>query len=190
MKEKQLDEKQINNESPKDLEKNIETASETNDVTEEPSKKTKRKKKTGTEKKDSELDLLNEKLLRIAAEYDNYRKRSEKEKSESFSNGKVFVVERLLPVLDTLEIAAATESSDAEYKKGVELIISLFKDTLSSLDVEEMDVLGKEFDPNTCCAVSVEENGEQKSGTVLRVMQKGYTIGDRVIRPAAVCVCH
>ena len=138
------------------------------------------------EKKNAELSDM---FLRKVAEFDNYRKRTEREKLESFSNGKAKAIEIMLPVLDSLELASATECSDENYKKGVDLTVSLMNNSLEKLGVTKMDALGKPFDPNFHNAVMTEPAGEgQDSGTVSKVFQNGYMLGDKCIRPAMVAV--
>ncbi len=144
----------------------------------------------------SELDALKndfldmtDKLLRTAAEFDNYRKRTEREKQQSISYGTCLAVERLLPVLDNLERAACAACTDAEYKKGVDLTVESFRTALKALGVEELEAENKPFDPAIHCAVS-REAADAESGTVVRVLQKGYKLGDRVIRHSMVVVAE
>jgi len=150
----------------------------------------KKKKQNSTQQLREELDSLNDKLLRIAAEYDNYRKRTEKERQSLVSLGTSLALERLLPVLDTMEMAAEAESKDPEYKKGVELTLSMLISALKSLGIAEIESLGKPFDPKVHDCVASEDSDEFDSGTVIRVMQKGYRLNDRIIRPAMVAVSN
>ena len=94
---------------------------------------------------------------------------------------------KMLPVLDTLEMAAAADCSDENYKKGVLMTVSLFSGALSGLGVKEIEALGLEFDPNIHSAIA-QEPSEGEPGRVLRVVQKGYSLGDRVVRPSMVIV--
>ena len=137
-----------------------------------------------------EIAELKDRVLRSAAEFDNYRKRTEKEKRQSVALGMIGALEKMLPVLDTLEIAAAAESKDADYKKGVEMTVTLFKGALTALGVEEIEALGQPFDPNLHAAVAREASEEAESGTVLKVLQKGYKTADRVVRHAMVSVAE
>lgn len=148
----------------------------------------KEKKKSAKEQLKEELTAANDRMLRIMAEYENYRKRTEKEKQTLVSFGTAIAVERLLPVLDTLEAAAATKSGDPEYKKGVELTAAMFATKLNSLGVSEIEAEGAKFDPNMHDCVASEESDKYESGVVIRVMQKGYVFNERVIRPAMVAV--
>lgn len=140
------------------------------------------------QKLDDDLAQTTDQLLRTAAEFDNYRKRTEREKQASIRYGCGNAVERLLPVLDTLERAADAECSDAEYKKGVLLTVDVFKSALQSLGVEEIPARGQPFDPELHCAVTRESDSGQDSGTIVSVLQKGYKMGDGVIRHAMVTV--
>ena len=140
------------------------------------------------EKKAAELK---DRLLRTAAEYDNFRKRSAREQDASFNNGVGFAVSQILNILDTLEMAAAAPTSDENYKKGVTLTLDKAAAALAALKVEEIPAQGQPFDPNLHAAmqqVPAEEGVE--SGTVVQVFQKGYRLGDRVIRHAAVVVAE
>ena len=148
----------------------------------------KKKKLSATQQLKDELNSLNDRLLRVMAEYDNYRKRTEKEKQSLVSLGTALALERFLPVVDTLEIAATAESSDPKYKKGVEMTLSMFISALKSLGITEIDALDKPFDPNIHNCVSTEEVEDKNSGIVVRVLQNGYSYGERVIRPANVTV--
>ena len=123
-------------------------------------------------------------LLRTAAEYDNFRRRSAKEQDAAFNNGVGFAVNQILTILDTLEMAA-------NYKKGVVMTLDKASAALTALKVEEIPAEGQPFDPNLHNAVMQKpaEDG-QKSGTVVQVFQKGYKIGDRIIRHATVVVAE
>ncbi len=142
--------------------------------------------KEALDRKNAELSDM---FLRKVAEFDNYRKRTDREKMESFSNGKANTLQAMLPVLDSLELAASTQCSDDNYKKGVDLTVSLMNVTLEKLGVIKIDALGKPFDPNFHNAIMTEPAGEgQESGVVSKVFQNGYMLGDKCIRPAMVAV--
>ncbi|MEA4911916.1 MAG: nucleotide exchange factor GrpE [Oscillospiraceae bacterium] len=155
---------------------------------EEPKKD--KKKKPEAEHLKKELDEIRDRLLRTAAEFDNYRKRTEREKQSSVAYGSAAAVTKLLPVLDNLERAAQADSSDEEYKKGVLLTLDQFKKSLDALGVREIEALGKEFDPAVHNAVMREAAEGKESGTVTKVLQKGYRMGDRVLRPSMVAVAE
>ena len=130
-------------------------------------------------------------LLRTAAEYDNFRRRSAKEQDAAFNNGVGFAVNQILTILDTLEMAANAVCTDENYKKGVVMTLDKASAALTALKVEEIPAEGQPFDPNLHNAVMQKpaEDG-QKSGTVVQVFQKGYKIGDRIIRHATVVVAE
>lgn len=141
--------------------------------------------------KDAQIAKLNEQILRNRAEFDNFRKRTEKEKSLMFEKGATGIIEKILPIVDNFERALEVETKiDDGYKKGVELIYKQFLDSLDQLDVKEIDALHKPFDPDLHHAVAHEENDEYEENTVTQVLQKGYTYKDKVIRYAMVSVAN
>lgn len=142
------------------------------------------------EKASKELAAVKEQLLRTMAEYDNFRKRSAREKDALRAEIVTNVTSRFLPVLDNLERALQNECSDENYKKGVEMINDSFLETLKNLGVEEIESDGAPFDPNLHQAVQRVENPELESGTVAQTFAKGYKIGDKVIRFAMVSVVN
>ena len=130
-------------------------------------------------------------LLRMAAEYENYRKRSTREADQKFNDGVSFAVNQIIPILDTLEMAANAPTTDENYKKGVTMTLDKAAKALDALHVEEIEALGKPFDPNLMNAVQqVPAPDGAESGTVVTVYQKGYRIGDRIIRHATVVVAE
>ena len=136
---------------------------------------------------DKELADTKDQLLRITAEYANFRKRSEKEKQDAYAFAKSETIKELLPVIDNLERALASESEDYEsLKKGVELTFNNLVDTLGKLGVEIFGTPGDEFDPNLHNAVMHIEDENYKNGEIVDVFQKGYKINDKIIRPAMV----
>ena len=133
---------------------------------------------------------LSDRFLRKVAEFDNYRKRTDREKTESVSLGIAAAREPMLPVFDSLAPAAEAECSDETFKKGVEMTLQAFRAGLEKLDVREIDALGKPFDPKFHNAVMSESVEGAESGTVTRVLQRGFTQGDKVIRYAMVAVAE
>lgn len=130
-------------------------------------------------------------LMRTAAEYDNFRKRSAREKDASFGDGVAFAVEKLLGVLDTLNLAANTPTQDENYKKGVIMTLEQCAKAFEAIGVEEIDAEGKPFDPQLCAAVMQQPAPEgAESGTVTQVLQKGYTYKGKVVRHASVAVAE
>lgn len=130
-------------------------------------------------------------LLRMAAEYDNYRKRSTREADQKFNDGVSFAVNQIIPILDTLEMAANAPTTDENYKKGVTMTLDKAAKALQILRVEEIEALGKPFDPNLMNAVQqIPAPDGQESGTVVTVYQKGYRLGDKIVRHATVVVAE
>ena len=130
-------------------------------------------------------------LLRMAAEYDNYRKRTAREADQKFNDGISFAVNQIIPILDTLEMAANAPTTDENYKKGVTMTLDKAAKALDTLHVEEIEALGKAFDPNIMNAVQqVPAEEGQESGTVVTVYQKGYKLGDKIVRHATVVVAE
>lgn len=144
--------------------------------------------KTEADKSAEELAAMKDRLLRTMAEYDNFRKRSAREKDALRKEIVTNVTSQFLPVLDNLERALQTECSDENYKKGVEMISCSFLETLKNLGVEEIASDGATFDPNIHQAVQRISDGDAESGTVVQTFAKGYKIGDKVIRFAVVAV--
>lgn len=132
-----------------------------------------------------------DRLLRTAAEYDNFRKRSAREQDAAFNNGVSFAVGQILNILDTLEMAARAETADENYKKGVVMTLDKAAAALSALKVEEIPAEGQPFDPNLHAAVGqAPATDEAPSGQIVQVYQKGYRLDGRVIRHAAVVVAE
>ena len=130
-------------------------------------------------------------LLRMAAEYENYRKRSTREADQKFNDGVSFAVNQIIPILDTLDMAANAPTTDENYKKGVLMTLDKAAKALDALHVEEIEALGKPFDPNFMNAVQqVPAPDGQESGTVITVYQKGYKLGDKIVRHATVVVAE
>ena len=131
-----------------------------------------------------------DKYLRLLAEYDNYRKRSQKEKENAWTSAKADAVKEFLPVFDNLERAMKQETADEAYAKGVEMIMTQFKATLEKLGVTEIPALGLTFDPNLHNDVMHIDDESFGENTVAEVFQTGFQIGDKVIRHAMVKVAN
>ena len=143
--------------------------------------------KSREEELQEQLDAAKEAHLRTAAEYANYRARSAKEKEQTFSNAKGTVVAEILPVIDNIERAISAPDSDYEsLKKGVEMTLEGLKAALEKLGVETFGEVGESFDPNLHNAVMHIEDESLEENVITDVFQKGYKIGDRIIRPAMV----
>ena len=128
--------------------------------------------------------------LRLAAEYDNFRKRTIKEKEASYGNGKADAVAKMLPVYDNLERALNQETTDAAFKKGVEMTMAELTKIFTALGVEIFGNVGDQFDPNLHNAVMHIENEELEENSISAVFQKGFKIGDKVVRFAMVQVTN
>lgn len=143
------------------------------------------------EKLQKALDEKNDQFLRLCAEYDNFRKRSQKEKREIYSSAKADVVKLLLPLLDNFDRAARNREASAEdYKKGIELIFDEFKRTLEKEGVESFGKRGDKFDPNVHNAIMTASDEELGENEIAEVFTKGYKLGDAVIREAVVKVAN
>lgn len=139
------------------------------------------------EKLAADLSEAQEHILRIHAEYENFKRRTQREKEELYSAAAGEVLTRLLPVFDNLERAETCTDFDS-LKQGVDMILSSFYASLEACGIREIEALGKEFDPNLHNAVLQEESEEYEENTVSQVLQKGYILGERVLRPAMVKV--
>ena len=128
--------------------------------------------------------------LRVAAEYDNFRKRTVKEKEASYGNGKADAVAKMLPVYDNLERALNQPTEDAAYKKGVEMTMTELVKIFTALGVEVFGNVGDEFDPNLHNAVMHIDSEELGENVIAQVFQKGFKIGEKVVRFAMVQVAN
>ena len=161
-------------------------------------KKEKKSDKKETEALKAEVEALKKELadakdshLRSLAEYDNFRKRSQREKDAVYGDAKANTLALLLPVIDNFDRAAENKTDDPEvYKKGIEMIISQFSDILKRLEVERFGEVGDEFDPNIHSAVMHAEDDDLPENSVAEVFSTGYKMGDRIIRPAVVKVVN
>ncbi len=128
--------------------------------------------------------------LRVAAEFDNFRKRTIKEKEASYGNGKADAVAKILPIYDNLERALNQPTEDAAYKKGVEMTMNELVKIFTGLGVEIFGNVGDEFDPNLHNAVMHVENEELGENVIAQVFQKGFKIGEKIVRFAMVQVAN
>ena len=128
--------------------------------------------------------------LRLAADYDNFRKRTIKEKEQSYGNGKADAVEKLLPVYDNLERALNQPTEDEAYKKGVEMTMTQLVGIFTGLGVEIFGQEGEVFDPNIHNAIMHTEEGGAQENTITKVFQKGFKMGEKIIRFAMVQVAN
>ena len=146
---------------------------------------------TAEEKLTQELNETKDKLLRVMAEYDNFRKRSQKEKEMAYGDTKASTIAEFLPVYDNFERAMSADATDLDsFKKGIEMIFNQYGETFKKLGVESFGAKGDEFDPNIHNAVMHGEDENLPENSISDVFSTGYKIGDRVIRPAIVKVAN
>ncbi len=177
------------NDNEKDLEEVLEEDDNTD--TDKPVEETENDAEpTAEEKLTKELDEQKDKYMRLAAEYDNFRKRSAKERLEISATTVGDTIAEILPVFDNFERALNSETTDETYKSGVEMIFNQFGEALKKLGVEIIDPLGETFDPNIANAVNQIEDDNLGENEVAQVFQKGYKIGDKIIRYAMVVVAN
>ena len=136
------------------------------------------------------LNETNDKLLRVLAEYDNFRKRSQKEKASIYPEAVADTVAKFVPIVDNFERALEQSCNDAEYEKGIKLIYDMLLSILNDLGVEEIGTVGEEFDANLHNAVMHIEDENLGENVIANIMQKGYKIGDKVVRFATVTVAN
>jgi molecular chaperone GrpE len=186
------------NKAPDEAE-NIEAASETDSSEgaetvaseEKPPEKKATKKKSRGDKQKERIDELEDRVKRQMAEFENFRKRTEKEKSQMFETGARSVIEKILPVVDNFErglAAVSEEESGSSFAEGMNMIYKQLMDELEKLDVRSIPAVGCEFDPALHNAVMQVESDEHESGYIAQEMQKGYTYRDTVIRHSLVGV--
>ncbi len=148
------------------------------------------KKQETKSAKEKELEELTDRYKRVLAEFENYKKRSQKERESLYNSILADVVETMLPVLDNLENAAKVETKDEDYKKGIELVLKQFKDVLKSKGVEEIKTVGETFDPELHEAVSSIQDENLGEKEIAQEYRKGYKIGSKVIRHSMVVVAN
>jgi molecular chaperone GrpE len=166
-----------------------EEASENKEAAEEDEEDLVKNQEEENKKLREELDNTKDRLLRLTAEYDNYRKRTTKEKEGIYSDAYVDVLKEIIPILDNLERAVAADGNIEDLKKGIEMTIKGCKDSFAKLGVEEIDASG-EFDPNLHNAVMHIEDESLGKNVVAEVFQKGYKKDDKIIRHTMVKVAN
>lgn len=137
-----------------------------------------------------QIDETEDRLKRVAAEFDNYKKRNTKERDGMYNSLVADIVSNFLPILDNIEKAVASETKDEEYKKGIELVLKQFKDVLAARGVVEIETIGKTFDPELHEAVSSVQDDTKGEKEIVQEYRKGYMIGNRVIRHSMVIVAN
>lgn len=151
------------------------------------------KKEKKKDKKDQQIEELTDRVMRQMAEFDNFRKRTEKEKSQMFDSGAGDIIEKILPVIDDMErglAAASDEEKESSFVKGMEMIYKKFMDILNNAGVTAIEAVGKEFDPNFHNAVMQSPSEEYESGYVVQELQKGYMYKEKVLRHSMVIVAE
>jgi len=137
----------------------------------------------------AQINELEDRLLRLTAEYDNFRKRSQREKEEARRFANQHLLEKQLPILDNFKMAlTAAKDADPVIRDGVQMIYDQFLSVLKDAGVEEIDAMGETFDPNLHEAISQQETTEVEEGAVVQQVQRGYKLNDRLVRPARVVV--
>lgn len=193
--EKKIEEKLLKEDIVKEKDQNTEKnekldekAEETNsekvekEIKEETKEETKEK-----ETKSAEEENLHNRLLRLQADFLNYKNRTEKEKISTYGNAVADVIQDLLPVLDNLERALETDKSpDNSFKDGIQMVYTQFVGILDKRGLKEIEALHKQFDHNAHYGVAFDADSEEEDGTIIEVFQKGYSINDKVIRPCMV----
>ena len=178
------------NKKEKDTEKKPKQKAQAKEETSKANETEEKEEDVKKEEKDpvqQELDDTKDRLLRLTAEYSNYKRRSEKEKQDAYVYAKSDTIKALLPVIDNHERALANETKDYDaLKKGVEMTFDNLTAILETLGVEVFGEPGDIFDPNLHNAVIHVEDEEHKNGEIVDVFQKGYKIGDKIVRPAMV----
>ena len=139
-------------------------------------------------KMQEDLDNTTDRLKRLMAEFDNYKKRSSKEREQLYNTLVADIMTAFLPIMDNLEKAISAETNDSNYKQGMELVAKQFKDVLNSFGLKEIEAVGKIFDPSLHEAVSSVQDDNKQSQEIVEEYRKGYMIGDRVIRHSMVIV--
>jgi len=137
----------------------------------------------------AEIKSLNDRLLRLQADFLNYKSRSEKEKTSSYGNATADLITDLLPVVDNLERALAA-AEEGPFKEGVQMVYNQFMGILNKKGLQEVEALHKPFDHNVHYGVAFEESEDHDDGTIIDVLQKGYTVNDKCIRPSMVRICR
>jgi molecular chaperone GrpE len=163
---------------------------EENKTPETEAKPKKVRKNAEVEKLKAELNEANDRLLRTAAEFDNYKKRTEREKLAVSEYAKANVMKTLLPILDNADRAAGFEAGTEQYNKGIEMIVKELSSLADKLGLKEIGVVGEEFNPEIHEAIMHIEDENLGENTVAAVLQKGYKFGDTVVRPAMVQVAN
>ena len=196
MDDKEIVTEEQNETTAPEVKEGAETVSETADGTTTPKKKRTKKpdpkiaelEKTVSEK-DAEIAELNDRYLRMMAEYDNFRKRSAKDREAAYADAYNDALKAILPIIDNLERAVGISEAEAVLK-GLEMTLKGAEDALTKIGVEAFGAEGEQFDPNMHNAVMMVDSDERAEGEIVSVFQKGYRKGDKIIRYAMVTVAN
>lgn len=182
---------QVNEDTAEKTEATAETAEEKTETAEQKEENGEFEKNAEYEQLKKEYDAQKDRFLRMAAEYDNFRKRTEKEKLATYDNAVAATAEAFLPVVDNFALAMASSADVSdEFKKGLEMIEKQLQNALKQLNITEFGERGEEFDPELHNAVARIDDDELEEDRIVSVYQKGYKIGDRVIRHAMVQISN
>ena len=152
--------------------------------------KTEEIKEEISEKEVNETDEIKDRLMRTMAEFENYKKRTQKEKEALYEYTVCEIASKIIPVYDTLKLSLSHETTDEAYKKGVELTMKQFETVLKELNIEEIEAIGKEFDPNFHNAVMHIDDESYGEKEIVEVLQVGYKMKNKVIRYSMVKVAN
>ena len=144
--------------------------------------------KSELQKKQIELDELDDRYKRVFAEFENYKKRTQKERDGLYNSVLGDIIVNMLPILDNLQMAVNAECKDEGYKQGVELVEKQFKEFLSKNNVEEIPAIGEIFDPSVHEAVGSEQDDTKQNGEIVQEYRKGYKLGSKILRHSMVIV--
>ena len=187
-------EEELKKENVNENEKVNEKANEKSEKKVEETEIKKEEPKKDDSKKDSklakELEDLNDRYKRLFAEFENYKKRTQKESVNKYAEITGDVVSKVLPVLDNLEKAAEVKTDDKNYQDGIKLVVKQFSEVLSKLGMSEIEAVGQRFDPSLHEAVSHIEDPDKGEQEIVQEYRKGYKIGDKVIRHSMVIVAN
>ena len=181
------DEKNVNNNSKLENEQNF-SQNVKNEETESNNELKVLKEKLAKQKED--IEDKDDRIKRLMAEFENFKKRSDKERTGLYNSVMGDVIISLLPILDNLEKAAKTETKDEQYKNGIEMVVNQFKDVLKNNGVTEIETVGKKFDPSIHEAVSLVQDDKLGEKEIKEEFRKGYMLGDRVLRHSLVVVAN
>lgn len=181
--EKELEKEELKENQEEVTEEETEAEEETADT-----EKTEETEETEEPEKNEEDEALNLQYMRLMADFQNYKKRVEKEKNDIYAYANEKIVSQLLDVIDNFERALEVETADEGFVEGMKMIFKQFMDVLKKSGLEEIKALGEDFDPNFHNAIMTEDNPDFESGKVTLVMQKGYILNKKVIRPSMVKV--